>query len=192
MTLKAERTSTAFFSKTHCRPVIASILLVAMSGCSSSVGSGLVSPSGRSLAGVSPFQIELLEDGELSFSEYESAMFSMVACLQDAGIDARGPTLRDNRTYSFSTRDPDADHIEEFQNAFDQCYEDNLSIVEYEWADNIAPSPEEEDRFYEGVAECMRQKGFPVDSTEPAELSRVNSEHSEEYRACLEEVASDS
>ncbi len=53
----------------------------------------------------SSFQNEILADGVVEFVEYERAVFAMLACLRDTGLEVWGPTLEsDGFTYSYLYR----------------------------------------------------------------------------------------
>lgn len=82
----------------------------------------------------------------VTFSEYERASIATVDCLIDRGIDAEGPILEANHTYSFITSG-DVGEEEAVEAAVEQCEEEFSSAVDLGWADKIAPSEQEERAF---------------------------------------------
>lgn len=156
--------------------VIAGLACAMLAGCSmgtpsSGDSSGIVS---RALewareGGADPEQIAILEKGEVSFADYESAVNRTLQCMHDAGIDVLGPTL-DNSTgltilnYSWS---PELPGMSEDQGTAigDDCIDRYSHWVETSW--QLQPSSmEAKERFFDGYREtivaCIRQNGGTV------------------------------
>lgn len=143
------------------------------------------------LIDISEFQQQLLSDGEVTFSEYEEAVFATMRCLTRAGIwvsdpmlDAAGSSYR----FDFGGAYTEAEG-EEMENTYEKCYREFQDAVDEVWAIQNGPSEEEITVFYERVLECVRAKGFDIviDAQQP-NLERVNQLAPYDYPACFEEV----
>jgi hypothetical protein len=124
----------------------------------------------------------------VTFSEYESAVFEMVACLRRAGLEAGDPELEPNRTYSYTVVDPAPEGAAAHQAAFERCEETYLRDVELGWADANQPDPAEEAAFYEAVADCLRGEGIDVAGSDPQSLAVAFDEHEDVYRRCFDDA----
>lgn len=158
------------------------LLCLLAQGCGEQ-GDAVVDP----LVGASEFQRELLEDGLLTDSEYERAGLGLVECLRAGGVVVANPEFG-AQGFSFSTRDPLPSGQAEFDRVFDACYEEYFSLVEFAWADQTAPSEEEEATFYRYVAECLGDNGVLVDPTDPSSLATANDEDPALYLDCLRQA----
>ncbi len=129
-------------------------------GCSepASVGSLVVNdveiPS--TLSDISSFQQGLLEDGDLTTSEYEWAVSNTVECLRAGGIKVNGPAwTKDMRHYLYtmeSERDP--------RPLENECMREFLDQVVEVWDRQVAPSAEERKRAEADFARCLRNAGI--------------------------------
>lgn len=156
----------------------------------------LLSQGDRELANVaSEFQRPLLEDGELTFPEYERAIFATVDCVEGQGLKVNGPVLTAMDTYYFEVsgdRDPTA--------ALQACEEQYSSLVSRLWQTN-AKAPEsllQEAR--DALSRCLRDKGVEglPEQPGPGEISRVllgpgdsAPEHGAAILQCSQEVGAE-
>ncbi len=109
-------------------------------GCSEpATGSSLVMNGVEippTLSDISSFQQDLLEDGDLTFSEYERAVFATVDCLVSEGFDVSGVRLSpfDGDTYEFSYSVPGKSLPDAARVAADRCFLEYLDTVDLVWA----------------------------------------------------------
>lgn len=119
--------------------------------------------------GADPWQIAILEKGDVSYSEYESAVNRALTCMRDAGIDVLGPEVT-SRTglpqlhYGWS---PQADGLTTDQGQLlgDDCLNRYSYYVEMEYS--VQPSSIEAMeqyfvKFRPAVVACLRENGGTV------------------------------
>lgn len=169
--------------------VLSGALGMSCTAADSSSDGELVTEASIPLGGLSEFQQQIFEDGEVSFPEYERAFFQLVSCINDTGIEAEGPNLEDDGTLSFVTATPAGMSDEELVSLVGNCEDEYTSAVELGFADSVAPSEEEEFTFYADVVSCVIESG--VDDVEPLEsldsgiLTRIHEQHPQVYESCL-------
>lgn len=153
--------------------------------------SGETGDAGEAAAGgvVSDFQADILEDGEVTFGEFESAVGAYSACLEELGIavEAEYSDTNESFDYAFSLPGGDVGAALDTPEAV-ECHDQYVSRVELVWADQVGPTAEEERAFYEAIAECMRAQGFEVADAEPQTLGFWSDQQPDEYSACFEEA----
>lgn len=164
------------------------VLAFIVAACGSGSDVRTVTAAGIPLQSLSKFQQEIFADGEVTFSEYESAMIATVECLLEAGVPAKGPILESNNTYSFITSTPQGMTDEQMIAHVQKCEDEYSSVVQLGWADTLAPSAEEEREFYEGVATCLNRRGIPVESARPDVLAAARGSNPEIYDSCFREA----
>lgn len=137
-------------------------------------------PSGRMseiLSSASTFERPLLEDGVLTFSEYESATFATISCLIDHGMDVvhvdpapvkslsdakPGPRLTSRGRYEFVVKYPAGRDLQSSSLDESRCRDSFSSVVALLWAEHLAPSQEEFQALRNATADCLRQRGEQV------------------------------
>jgi hypothetical protein len=141
-------------------------------------------PDGRRddiLAEASDFERPLLEDGTLTFAEYEQALFAGFACMEAKGVgvfhqiprviggtvisDSQekfpGPRLTARGQYRYVTNSGSLSLVE-FQGIHAQCAAEYYALVEFLWAENVAPSEQDAQAMTSGIGDCLRELGLPV------------------------------
>lgn len=114
-----------------------------------------------------PTPAEILVDGFVSEAEYLSAIEAVGDCVEATGADFSVEFDR-NLTPSFSASG--GEDVEEVVNV---CVERHLGRVELEWADQHAPTSEEEAAFYDGVVSCVEEGlGMELGTVEPQNSGR--------------------
>jgi len=159
---------------------------VVLASCSS--GDAEISAREPLPEGLSAFQREMLEDGEVTFDEYERAVLAAMQCLRDAGIRTAGPDLVDGRFYTFDFAE--GDDPARTDDVLAGCEEEYLSEVEWAWSE-ASRTPQDDERheqFYGGVADCLRRNGVDIEDSSPASLSAVLDADRALYLKCFDEM----
>jgi hypothetical protein len=125
----------------------------------------------------SPAQWALLEDGALTFAEYESATFSTISCLEEGGIQVihvepaavrslesqqPGPRLTKRGRYEFIVKIPAGQDLQAQTRNETRCREEFSSLVDLLWAEHLTPTEEELQALRDAVADCLRQQGEQI------------------------------
>jgi hypothetical protein len=137
------------------------------------------------LANAGEFQANLLSDGILTFSEYESAVFAAVHCEQDAGLQIiaypipgqpgrPGPELTSRGEYQYLPVAPEGSDSAQLHKAFDECERNFDGSVRQLWAEHVAPTEKDMQVARDTISQCLRDHGIKV-SEHPSgnELMRV-------------------
>ncbi|MGE5595853.1 MAG: hypothetical protein ACM3S1_07445 [Hyphomicrobiales bacterium] len=122
--------------------------------------------------GVSAFQLGLIEDGTLTFAEYEQAILAMVQCSVDAGagvayMKAGHPILNEIRMtkqglYDYAFRIPAEADESAITSAINGCKHEYSEMVEGFWSEHVRPSVEELNAAREALIDCMQDAGMDV------------------------------
>ena len=125
---------------------------------------------------LSPFQAAILDDGRITFAEYEAAVLENIRCLREAGLsvigglDADGKPLDDApffqkpyNTYYVLVGVPEG----RTGAARTDCAEQYLSVVAQAWVMVAPPDRKAIEEIWEFTAMCMRSGGLdiPPDAT---------------------------
>lgn len=126
--------------------------------------------------GISAYQKNLIQDGRLTFAEYESAAFATVDCLEKAGFTVfhvsgeleydrsqatPGPGLSARGRYKFDAGAAPSQRAE-LAEASGQCRAEYFDLVDLLWAEHTAPSEQDLQLGREMIAACLREKGLLV------------------------------
>ncbi len=107
--------------------------------------------------GLSEYQKGLLEDGRLTFPEYEQAVFRTVGCLEAAGFhDIRTELRSQSRGYTIDVAFPDGVSPEIAEASLDECFDESLSVVQVAFAEENRPTEAEQARMEDRRRECAR------------------------------------
>jgi len=148
----------------------AALAFALVSGASAACGGAADGPPPQGelqeiLNQTSDFQRAFLQDGEVSFEEYERSVFGTVQCLMDHGIRIlSGPKLVAGGThfeFSFGGAQNDADHDAQL-GVYDGCYREHQDAVDYVWAGQNRPDQKTLDDARAALAECLRAAGVPL------------------------------
>jgi len=163
--------------------VVVLLSLVAASCASGSTPS--LERRGSSNGVVSDFQAELLQDG-LTFGEMEFAADEYVRCIERLGIEGEVQYDQSQEVfaYTFRAEDRDVQAVIESEDGA-ACESEYIGVVQFVWADEVGITPEEDARFYEGVAQCLRSRGFDVPDSEPSTLSYWVKTEPDTYNECF-------
>ena len=103
----------------------------------------------------------VVEDGVLTFPEYESSVLAMASCVRDAG----GRFYRDDQPkltwrglYVYSTGFPEA--VPGAQAAVSGCVERYVGILDMLWKEVTDPTREEEEAAMNALASCLHEFGL--------------------------------
>ena len=139
--------------------------LVVVSACSSSA-TREVSPEVRAFLDrlgddVPVSQAAALEDGVITFEEYEAAYERTVACMRDSGIVVDGPKPENGArflTFSFQGGVGDAE-------ADEPCRREHLDLVNGLWLAQAAPSEAEAEVIAREYTACLRAAGVVIEGS---------------------------
>ncbi|MCL2454027.1 MAG: hypothetical protein FWD18_01805 [Micrococcales bacterium] len=143
-------------------------LLVPLAGCSRDSGSDALF-SDEDIATMSEFQRNILEDGVVTYAEYESAIIAERQCVQDAGFEVSEVMDIGAGQLGFTTEistagaaDPDA-AVTEAHRVIDACGEEYAKYVATAWAESqVITDPAERERLQAQFASCLKDAGLRV------------------------------
>lgn len=201
--------------------------LVACGGSDDTAGSqdllGAASPSGLAFAAVEVSQQRLptlmdsasdseraaLEDGVITFAEYEGATLQAVGCLAEYGMGVVSPPhltsppreglfVGGRGQYRYAPVRSGEGVTGDDVIAAQGCLNEFSSVLQAVWMEATTPTVEEINEAREEVAACLRMKGFQIDS----ELGPLSLDYAAfppdgvargrplnpEYKACIEPV----
>jgi hypothetical protein len=158
------------------------LLAASMAGCSIGQDAPIDTSSISIPAGLPDSQRVLIEDGELTFAEYERAVFNLVDCVSAEGIEVLSPELEDDNFYSYTVVLTDRSDA-----VVGACEAEHFSYIELVWAEVNRQDPADEQREIEQVASCLRDAGFEVEST-PDALVRALEEDPAAFATCVEDL----
>lgn len=104
---------------------------------------------------------QVLEDGVITFPEYEASVLAMAACVRDVGgVFSRPdqPRLSWRGLYTYSTGFPEA--VPGAQAAVSGCVERNVGVLDLFWKELTNPTQNEEEEAMNALAACMRSMGL--------------------------------
>ena len=145
------------------------------------------------LAEASAYQRAILEDGTLTFEEYERAVLDTVACLRDADVRiVSAPSLQpDGRTLEFTfTGGSSRADAEAAGRVYDTCYAEHLDLVSLVWVFLDPTSERQLANARREFASCLREAGveLPADSTDADFARFYESEPPAAFHRCREHV----
>lgn len=116
-----------------------------------------------------PWQLAILEKGEVSYADYEAAVHRMMACMRDAGIDVLGPeeTSRTGLRMLHYGWSPQVDGISDEQGQLlgDDCIARYSGLIEGKYQTQPSSLEAQEQyfvKFRPAVVECIRAHGGTV------------------------------
>lgn len=114
-----------------------------------------------------PTPAEILADDFVSDAEYLAAIEAVGDCVEAAGA---GLSVEFDRNLTPSFTASGGENIEE---VLDTCFERHLGRVELAWADQHAPTSEDEAAFYDAVVSCVEDElGMDFGTVEPENSGR--------------------
>lgn len=150
---------------------------------------------------LSAFQRSILEDGVLTFPEYEQATLAFLSCVEDGGVIVRhveadqykeGPELTSRGQYRFSLYLPNREGkpaaVDEMRGLENRCGTEFTAVIQQLWAEHIAPSEKELAAAREALAVCLREQGLDIPEPPSSEDFGVAAS-SPAYATCSSAVA---
>lgn len=151
---------------------VASLALVGCRGSSlSSEDNGLTDAELRAeVDRSSEFQKQLLADGALSYSEYETAVLATVRCLADRGIPiVTPPHPAPGNVIAFefggSTEFAGATSVKENEaarQAYEDCYQEHQNVVDLAWSRQNQADEETLSLARAALRQCLSAAGIAV------------------------------
>ncbi len=150
---------------------------------------------------LSDYQHGLLDDGVLTFPEYEGAVLAYVGCVEEHGaivehIDGGelfpGPGLTARGQYLFSTKLPHLPGkratVNDLRAIEMECGAEFFDVVAQLWAEHVAPTEKELATARNALGICLREAGIDVpENPTSSDFEPVAS--SPQYRECTQEVS---
>ncbi len=130
--------------------------------------------NGAVMRAASDYERTLLNDGMLTFSEYEAAALATFKCIEIEGLiivhfesygtsdlaaAKPGPRLSGRGKYLYGIGDPREDPASEMSAVVENCRTQYFTTVEFLWVEHIAPSVKEAQEIRDFVAACVRAAG---------------------------------
>lgn len=171
-------------------------LVAGVMGCSSQDPPEPVDTSDRNLwntawSEATSSQRAALQDGELTFPEYESAALRTVQCINDAG-GMRGEAKFDRASSSYtlgarweSSGSTDDDRRK--QEESDACYAEHWNGINQAWAAANQPSEQELIDARAALGDCLRTAGIDIPSP-PSEQDIQERRGTAGFFSCLTQV----
>lgn len=125
---------------------------------------------------LSSYQRDLIEDGRLTFAEYEAAAFATVDCLERAGYTVfhvpgelehdrtnatPGPGLSARGRYKFDVGAASSERAGLLE-ASGRCRAEYFDLLDLIWAEHTAPSEQDLQRGRAMIGACLRDKGLTI------------------------------
>jgi hypothetical protein len=145
---------------------------------------------GDALKATSAFQRNLLQDGELTYSEYESSVLATVQCLKDRGVTISvEPRLVPGKRLEFAYETSEANDASA-SSAYDDCYREYENLVDIVWYRQNAPSQQQLDAARAALADCLRKAGVDLpEHPTSTDFRRLATVGNTSLFACQEEVS---
>lgn len=176
---------------------VAVVLLFTLSACSQDDNAG--DRDGFSIADLpfagefdhaSDYQKALVEDGTLTFQEYEAAIAATVGCLKDIGFivaeDAMKLNSRSQYTYSATLPDQDQERL---MTEADECTNRFARPTAGAWEWFTRPTEQEIAAGRAALAACLAEANVDVGS-DPAsqEFAQIAASGNQDYQRCIVQV----
>ncbi|MCL2454028.1 MAG: hypothetical protein FWD18_01810 [Micrococcales bacterium] len=150
-------------------------LVASLGGCSHDGASGPLF-SDEDIAAMPEFQRNILEDGVVTYAEYESAVIAQRSCLEEAGYspgeieDIGGGQIGFIVEVDYS-HEPDPAAADALFLATDRhCNEEYLFYVGTAWAESqVITDPAERERLRAQFASCLKDAGLRVSADDDVE-----------------------
>ncbi len=139
-------------------------------------------------ANLTDFQRAIIEDGVVTFAEYESAMYAVMACVEAHGIEIVGGLTADpsGKQLGFATRlGMDFEEARENGRKTQQCHNQYAGVVTMLWAFQNQPTEQQRQEARAALDACLREAGAPLPE-DPAPQDFFGLVH--DYAPCFEQV----
>lgn len=118
----------------------------------------------------------IFEDGTVSFSEYETAVFASVQCFKDAGIRVTiypspqtgganlpdGPKLTGRGEYQYLPEFPPGTPQKQATDLLAKCDQGLVGVIRPLWLGHISPTASDTQAARDGMGACLRDAGHDV------------------------------
>ncbi|MFF2276805.1 hypothetical protein [Agromyces sp. NPDC058126] len=170
---------------------LAAATIALLSACSSQSEPAALNLEGL-LDQTSEFQREIIEDGEVSSTEYERAVMAQRDCVIAAGAKpSEVRTVGNNElTFDYDVTAATEDDVEQINAKAEACLPEFLSEVGQLWAYQELLSPEEREDQRGDVIDCLTTAGveLPEDATSTEIFDTLSQlEDLEEAMVCVDE-----
>lgn len=115
-------------------------------------------------AQATPYQYEMLRDGEVSYDEYRRSFAPVIECLRAEGFDV-GPLERQgfrDRFLGFTYGAATDDGLAAADALYNRCYDRYQQHVDYAYYRANRPTEADYDEIVADLARCLRAAGFDV------------------------------
>lgn len=144
------------------------------------------------LTTTSEFQRNLLNDGQLTYQEYEASVLATVQCLRERGVTISveprpAPGKRIEFAYASTAEDDAAASA-----AYDECYREYENLVDIVWFRQNQPSEQTLDAARAALAKCLRAAGVALpDDPSPADFRAVAMSGDRAFSDCQARISQD-
>lgn len=150
-------------------------LVLTFAGCAKSAADDLF--TSEQIAQMPEFQRNILDDGVVTYAEYESAIIAQRSCMEEAGYSPNeieeipgtgqiGFTVEADYSDAADPAAADA----EFLAAGKQCYDDYSVFVATAWAESlVVKDPAEYERLRAQFVSCLKDAGLDVSADDDLE-----------------------
>lgn len=116
----------------------------------------------------------ILDDGLITFDEYEAAIFAAIRCYRDADVEISayptrnntppgpGPTLTARGEYQYLANFREGTTADEANKIIVKCERDIVGIIRPLWLDHVSPDEREVQQSRDEMAICLKSAGFDV------------------------------
>jgi|SRR6185312_3561491 hypothetical protein len=148
--------------------------------------------SSSAIAGAPAFQKAILQDGTVTFDEYQRAVFATIQCAKDHGVKIlTGPTLGPGKKYVYTmgggttTADLGATQAQ-----YVNCLNQYENLVDIAWTNETRPTQDQVNKARAALITCLQQAGLTVpDSPAPSDFLAISRAHVTEFDTCSQAVS---
>lgn len=120
-------------------------------------------------------QVAVLEDGDLTFAEYESATLATIACTTERGFPLRGDLTYDDAEHRFDYSLSGGTTGQAVAQALGECYAIHMSYLDGLWQWLHQPTLAERQAATSALSECLTTAG--VESFPPPDTPQFREWH---------------
>lgn len=146
--------------------LVLAALTVSVASCTNAPDEPLY--TAQEIAGAPEFQRNIMSDGEVTWSEYESAVIAQRDCVADTKyqpgeIEKKGSRLDFVTEVDFAGIDDPNAASEAFEKVLKNCEREYADMVGTLWAEGLVVNDaDERDRLRRGLIACLGQTGMKV------------------------------
>ena len=147
--------------------------------------------SSSAIARAPAFQKAILQDGTVTFDEYQKSVFATIQCAKDHGAKIlTGPTLGPGKKYVYTYAMGDGASADSGQAAYMDCFNQYENLIDIAWTYETKPTQEQSNKARAALITCLQQAGLTVPgSPAPSDFLAISRAHVTEFDACSQAVS---